>query len=105
MPPSNNLIAIRENANGLFCCAEEFVQRIDSPGKGSLIVHTAQYGKALAGAKVAFSLVQPLSGVGGGQPGRPNPPKATIPVIGAPPKALSFPESLTSDQDGRARKQ
>ena len=101
-PPGNNLVAIRENADGLMSCAEEFVQRIDSPAKGGLVVYTAQYGKLLAGAKVALSLLPPQSGVGVGDPNAPNQPKAPVPDIGTPPEALSFPASVTSATDGRA---
>jgi hypothetical protein len=101
-PPGTNLVAIRENANGLLCCAEEFVQRIDSPGKGSLVAHTAQYGKPLPGAKVELTLQPPQSGVGGGGDDAPNQPKAPIPDIGTPAEALTFPASITSDKSGRA---
>jgi hypothetical protein len=101
-PPGTNLVAIRENAEGLLSCAEEFVQRIDPPAKGGLVVHTAQYGKPLAGAKVALSLLPPQSGVGIGDPNAPNQPKAPIPDIGTPREALSFPGSVASARDGRA---
>jgi hypothetical protein len=101
-PPGTNLIAIRENADGLMCCAEEFVQRIDSPNKGKLVVHAAQYGKALPGAKVELTLQPPQSGVGIGDPNAPNQPTAPVPDIGTPPEALSFPASVTSAADGNA---
>jgi hypothetical protein len=101
-PQGTDLIAIRENEKGLFCCAEEFVQRIDSPAKARVVIHAAQYGKPLIGAKVALTLQPPQSGVGIGDPKAPNQPTATIPTIGKPPEALSFPASVRSDKDGRA---
>jgi hypothetical protein len=101
-PQGTNLVAIRENDNGLFCCAEEFVQRIDSPGKARVVIHTAQYGKPLAGAKVALSLQPPQSGLGAGDDNAPNQPKASIPDIGAPPDALSFSATIISDHSSRA---
>ncbi|HEV2955476.1 MAG TPA: hypothetical protein VGX95_05120 [Xanthobacteraceae bacterium] len=101
-PAGTNLIAIRENANGLSSCAEEFVQRIDSPAKSSLVIYTAQYGKPLPGAKVLLSLQPPQSGVGGGDPTAPNQPKAAVPDIGTPPEAVSLPASVTAGADGRA---
>lgn len=100
-PADTTLVAIRENSDGLMSCAEEFVQRIDTPGQGKLVVHTAQYGKPRS-AKVALSLQPPQSGVGIGDPNAPNQPKATVPDIGAPPAALSFPATVTSDNFGRA---
>jgi hypothetical protein len=102
-PPGTTLIAIRENADGLMSCAEEIVQRVDTPGKGSSVIHAAQYGKPLAGAKLSFSLLPPQKGVGGGDPNAPNQPKAPYPVIGVPQDAISFPASLTADKSGRAR--
>jgi hypothetical protein len=100
-PLGTNLIAIRENDNGLLCCAEEFVQRIDSPGKASIVIHTAQYGKPLA-VEVALTLQPPLSGLGVGGADAPNQPKAPVPDIGKPPEALSFPATVLSEKDGRA---
>jgi hypothetical protein len=97
-----NLIAIRENANGLSSCAEEFVQRVDSPAKTSVVIYTAQYGKPLPGAKVLLSLQPPQSGVGIGDPTAPNQPKAAVPDIGTPPEAVALPASVTSGADGRA---
>jgi hypothetical protein len=101
-PVGTNLIAIRENADGLLSCAEEFVQRLDSPAKSSLVIYTARYGKPLPGAKVLLSLQPPQSGVGIGDPTAPNQPKAAVPDIGTPPEAVSLPASVTSDADGRA---
>jgi hypothetical protein len=101
-PAGQNLIAMRESANGLFSCAEEFVQRIDSPGKGRLTVHTAQYGKRLAGAKVVLQGMPAQSGWGGGDPRSPNQPKAKIPDTCTPAAGLHFPGSVTADAKGRA---
>src|SRR5262249_37433540 len=58
-PSGTNLFAIRESADGLFSCAEEFVQRIDSPDKSSVVVHTAQCWKALPAANCQLSLLRP----------------------------------------------
>ena len=101
-PAGTNLIAIRENDNGLFCCAEDFVQRIDAPGKSTTVIYSAQYGRPLKGAKIALSLQPPKSGVGGGDAKAPNQPQAVIPEIGTPTDGLSFPATLISDWDGRA---
>src|SRR5262249_16327954 len=101
-PSGTNLFAIRESADGLFSCPEEFVQRIDSPDKSSVVVHTAQYGKALPAANVQLSLLPPQSGVGIGNPNAPNQPKAPVPVIGTEPQLLSFLASVPSDNTGRA---
>jgi hypothetical protein len=101
-PAGTNLIAIRENNNGLFCCADDFVQRIDAPGKSTAVIHTAQYGRPLPGAKITLRLQPPQSGVGGGDAKAPNQPQAVIPDIGTPPDGLSFPATLITDADGRA---
>lgn len=100
-PAGTNLIAIRENDNGLFCCADDFVQRIDAPGKSTTAIYAAQYGRPLNGAKIALRLQAPRSGVGGGDAKALNQPQAVIPDIGTPPDGLSFPATLISDADGR----
>jgi hypothetical protein len=71
-PVGTNLVAIRENTDGLFSCAEDFVQRVDAPGKARLTVYAAQYGKPLANAGIALSLLPPQSGIGGGGRNAPN---------------------------------
>jgi hypothetical protein len=101
-PPGTRLVAIRENADGLMSCAEAIAQRIDSPGKGSSVIHAAQYGRPLPGAKLSLTLQPPLQDVGGGDPSAPNQPAAPYPVMGIPQDAIAFPASITADQKGRA---
>ncbi|MEH3062532.1 MAG: hypothetical protein PGN33_07075 [Methylobacterium radiotolerans] len=104
-----DLIAIRESEGGLFSCAEEFVQRIDAPlgaadppGRGTVVVHAARFGKPLRDAEIVLTVVPPQDGVGGGGRGAPNQPTATIPTIGQPATALDVPARVRSGEDGRA---
>jgi len=101
-PDGTSRIAIRESANGLFSCAEEFIQRIDAPGNGRVTISTAQYGKPLGGASVVLSMLPPQQGFVEANPSDPNPPKASIPDMYTPADALNIPTTVTSDQEGRA---
>src|SRR5262249_50736577 len=101
-PAGTRLVAIRETADGLFSCADDFVQRIDAPGKGTVTIHAARYGQPFAGATVALGLQAPQSGLGIGDPNAPNQPTAPIPAIGTPPKALTVPASMPTGPDGCA---
>ncbi len=102
-PAGTKLIAVRENANGLYCQAEEFVHRIDAPGKSNLTIYAAQYGKPLPGASVSLTAWPPTPGLGGsGKPHEPDPPKASIPDACTPASAFLFPASVTADAGGKA---
>jgi hypothetical protein len=101
-PPGTIVVAIRENVDGLFSRAEEFVQRIDSPGKGRLTIHAAQYGRPFPGAKIVLEGLAKQSGWGTGDPTTPNQPKAEIPDTCTPADGLSFPSAVTTDASGRA---
>jgi hypothetical protein len=101
-PPGTKVVAIRENKDGLFSRAEEFVQRIDSPGRDRLTIHAAQYGRPLAGAKIVLEGLPAQDGWGTGDTTTPNQPKAEVPQTCTPADGLSYPSAVTTDAAGRA---
>lgn len=96
-------IAIRETAGGLFVEAEPIVHRIDAPGKSNATIYAARYGAPLPNAQVNISQLGPMPEQGGDGGGAPNPPKATIPIIGIPQDKFKFPSSIVTAANGTAK--
>jgi hypothetical protein len=94
-------VAIRETKNGLHLRAEQLVQRLDAGQAGTVDLFATQYGLPLRNNHISVSLLPPQSGMGGGRP-EPNPPKAPIPTINQPAESLRFPDSVLTDDRGRA---
>lgn len=91
-----------ETTDGLLVRADNTVQRLN-PGDPPVVVsiHAAQWGAPLAGKQISLTMAKP-SAAGGGPPNDPEPPTAPYPKTNHPSTALQFPESVTTDEQGKA---
>ncbi len=96
-------IAIRETPGGLFVRAEPFVHRLD-PGRQTPVVaettfYAAAYGRPLPDAAINVNLSPPSqpAGAGGAQP-----PSAPVPYMGFPQDAITYAQTLDTQDDGTA---
>jgi len=98
-------VLLRETAGGYHVRADAFIQRVDSAKNGAVTVrpeiYVSQYGAPRSGVPVACDLLAPEEGEGGG--GGVDQPKAQIPTIGVPAKALDIPNRTTTDEQGISR--
>jgi hypothetical protein len=89
-------VLLAESPDGTFVRADDVVFRMDpsSHNKAATTIYVGRQGAPLPGATVALSLAGP-------QPGLSRRGPVTSPAIGVPPSALSFPETVTTDAEGR----
>jgi hypothetical protein len=90
-------VLLAENPDGSFLRADDVVFRMDPSHKNraTATIHAGWLGSPLPGATVALSLA------GDAQPGISKRGPVPGPAIGVPPSALSFPETVTTDAEGR----
>ena len=90
--------AVQENVQGLYARADEFVLRLDPTQTAEVELWAAQFGVALAGARiVAFadtSQLQPAAGDTNDGLGQP-------PAFGVPETAITFSSPAATDRQGR----
>lgn len=84
----NGAIVMAENPTGAYINADQYVFRLNPGDFGSVTLWANNFGKAASGVDVALAL--DLSQIGGGPP------------VGVPATALSFPSSVTTDENGQA---
>ncbi len=99
-------VVLRETTGGLLARADDVVLRVDARSDAGVRVTVrfaaARWGRPLGSAAIRTQLAPPMSGMGAGPAGDPDPPVAPVPDIGVPPEAVELPPSVVTDADGRA---
>ncbi len=92
-------VLIREGQDGLYMRADEHVYRLDPGTSASVEFFASRYGHPHEG-KIDLSANNTMIGGGGG----PNQlhPHVDIPDVGDPPDAISYPNTIATDANGRA---
>ena len=93
-------VLIRESIDGLYVRTDNFVQRLDPGTPVSADFRATRYGRPHP-AKINLEINNAM--IGGGAGPTPLDPPVPVPNIGVPTVGISYPSSIETDADGRAR--